>query len=521
MRHLISIAFLLTFALSAFSEPSEKPINFDDVYAEILTKTSLTNLDKAIFMADSLIKATEDINLIPKAIFLKSMLLLQKGDTDQALDVAKEGEKFAFENKLSLHQARFCGLLSSQYRLLRLFEFGEVYLEKGIKASKLIEDEQERYKFLGSILLESASYDIDKENFEEALKKVKQASIEFRKVNIKEYQKFYLTNVSNLNGSAYYGLDEYKKAIDQYKLAIDYSSNFETTNIPLKAQIVSGLGRSYLMLDSLDSAIVYLNLTKEISESAQFAHLQIEIYPALAKYYLKRGDYENYALYNEKFLKVYNQQNENEDGSIDGLVQDISKIEKRSKAEIWLLSSMIALIILLIIVWFWYKAYKAKELKRFQAALTTIEAKKKSDVDAITKAVANKIDSQNLSEKDKKILMFLDEHSKKDSYTKNCSSLSLVSEHLGVSKEYLDEFTKTHKNIDFVTFINKSMVFGLIYKIDTNPEFKKYRLEALAEEAGFESKSQFISAFESITGFKPSKYLILTRANNKTKKTNK
>lgn len=448
------------------------------------------------------------------------MLLLQKGDSEKALHTAKRGENFSSQNKLYLQQARFCGLLSSQYRLLRLFDFGEVYLKKGIEASKLIKDDQERYKFLGSILLEAASYKMDTEQYTEAIKEIKRATIEFKKVELEEYKKFYLTNVSNLKGSAYIGLEEYQKAIDQYKLAIGYSSNFKNTNIPLKAQIVSGLGRSFLMLDCLDSAFVYLELTREIAEMAQFAHLQIEVYPALAKYYQRLGDYENYTLYNEKFLAVYNQQSEEEDGSIDTLVEEISKTQESSKFDVWLIIALICLIILFIFIGIWYRNIKIKELDRFNSALNNIEEQKKLNLGDSNLNIS-KTDCENLSEKDKKTLLLLEEHSQKESFTKDCNSLSTIAEKFGVSKDYLNNLVKTHRGTDFESYINKSMIFCFLDKIETNPEFRKYRLVVLAEEAGFQSKNQFIQTFEFITGFIPSKYLNLWRANEKRKNSSK
>nr|WP_314545193.1 hypothetical protein [uncultured Empedobacter sp.] len=47
----------------------------------------------------------------------------------------------------------------------------------------------------------------------------------------------------------------------------------------------------------------------------------------------------------------------------------------------------------------------------------------------------------------------------------------------------------------------------LLKRIENEPNLKKYTIDALAEETGFNSRKTFSDAFLEHTGFRPSQYL--------------
>ncbi|RYM32509.1 AraC family transcriptional regulator [Brumimicrobium glaciale] len=509
------LLFILTlcssFLINAQLDLAKQQSEFDSLYIKIYSEISKKDVDKAIYLIDSLNNVSTIKENKSKSIFLKSMLLLQKGETEKALQTAIEGEKFSSEKKLHQQQARFCGLLSSQYRLLGLFDYGEVYLKKGIKAGKKIKNDQDRYKFMGSIHLESASYELDKNNFTTTLEEIKLAAREFHKINKKETKQFYLTNVSNLKGAAYIGLEKYEKAIKEYRLAIKHSSGLQASNVALESQVLLGLGKSFLMMDILDSAYSYLTKTEEIAENSQFTHLKIEVYPLLTKYYKTVDDFDKYSFYNEKFLESYNQHMESQDKSVGGIIEKVSKAKTASSDKNWILITIIGLTILVIAIFIKYKNIKNKDVKRFNLLMDNFEAHKNEITENDDDEVL--INSENITEEDQKILKLLEKHAQKDTFSEDCRSLPLIAKKLGTTDAHLNNLTHTHKGASFEAYMNKAMIICIINKIEKNPEFRKYKISALADEAGFSNKKKFNSVFKSVTGYKPSKFISLYQNN--------
>jgi len=60
---------------------------------------------------------------------------------------------------------------------------------------------------------------------------------------------------------------------------------------------------------------------------------------------------------------------------------------------------------------------------------------------------------------------------------------------------------------DFKNYINELRVGYIIEKLTTDPQYHKYKISTLAEEAGFSSQSKFAAAFRKVTDVSPSQFL--------------
>jgi AraC-like DNA-binding protein len=91
-------------------------------------------------------------------------------------------------------------------------------------------------------------------------------------------------------------------------------------------------------------------------------------------------------------------------------------------------------------------------------------------------------------------------------FKKKGLTLAVLAEELSVPNHHLSYVLRHSYNQQFNEFINQYRVNYIKEKIDTENDWKKMTLEALAEEAGFSSRSTFFAVFKKQTGLTPSEY---------------
>lgn len=91
-------------------------------------------------------------------------------------------------------------------------------------------------------------------------------------------------------------------------------------------------------------------------------------------------------------------------------------------------------------------------------------------------------------------------------YLQSGYQLTDLSADTGITIHRLSAFINTRKKLNFYGYMNQFRINHYLEKI-AHGEQRVKTLEALALECGFNSRSTFIRAFKSITGFTPSEYL--------------
>ena len=83
--------------------------------------------------------------------------------------------------------------------------------------------------------------------------------------------------------------------------------------------------------------------------------------------------------------------------------------------------------------------------------------------------------------------------------------LSSVARKLSVSKTNLSQVIHQHTGLHFNTFINNFRVAEAL-RLLSLPEYKSYKIESVAMNSGFGSRTSFYDAFSQVTGTRPSDY---------------
>lgn len=503
------LILLLSFKTSAHREKDNK---FDSIYFETAVNVSARDINKAIKISDSLYHhSTSEIHQL-KALMLSSTLFQQKGEIKKSIDYALSADKIAANNKFYDWEARIAGFLSTQYRRVGLYDQGEVYLERGKKVSKLIENEQIKTLYLGLIYQETAYYEIEYEHYQNAYKAVESAGSYFNLITDEINKNYFFATNEELFGRTCIGLKKWDEALSHYNNTIDRLKKVTQQDAMLNGFVYSGLGRVYLEKKYYQQAFENLQKAEQIVEQSDHLELKIEVYKTLSEYYKLKDDYNTYSIYNEKYIDAFHLNEKKKKQSIDSFV---NTIQLRDKSLYYnrniLFGVSIGLFVIIILTLLWHRRSKKRDFGRFKAIMNRIKNQSKEE-DTVVTDISEKTEIKDkkrlISEiVEVKLLGDLDEFEKSVKYTDKQISLAMLAGILNTNTKYLSYVLNTHKNKDFNTYINELRVKYIIEEIEKNEALKNYKISYLAEKAGFSSHSKFSAIFKSVTGFSPSTFL--------------
>lgn len=506
----IFTTLLLTTATT--SAQNNKTTNkFDSIYFETAVHIAAKDLNRAISIADSLYTHSESELHQLKALMLSSTLFQQKGEMKKSIQYATMADKIAVKHKFYDWEARIAGFLSTQYRILGLYDQGEVYLEKGKNVSKLIENEEIKTLYLGLIFQETAYYELEHDQYEQAYKAVKTAEGYFARLTDEVNKNYFLATNEELFGRTCIGLKQWDEALIHYNTTLERLANITQQDAMLNGFVHSGLGRVYLEKKESRLAMEHLKKAEKSVEESDYLELKIEVYKTFSEYYKSEDDYKSYSVYHDKYMNAFQANEKKKKQSIDDFVNTIQKRDQTLSFNyrLFVIVSIVLLVIVIATV-IWHRRSKKRDFERFKLIMQKLkEQNKEGETIAVEpEELVNKDKKRLISEAvEAKLLIDLDEFEKTGRYTDNQISLPMLAGILNTNTKYLSYVLKTHKSKDFNTYINELRIRYIIEKIEQNDVFKNYKISYLAEEAGFSSHSKFSAIFKSVTGFSPSTFL--------------
>lgn len=520
---LAMVIFSVLCSNNTSAQKNSEAYKFDSIYFETAVNISAKDINKAIHIADSLYQYSDQEIHRLKALMLSSSLLQQKGEIKRSVHYAVKADGIAVKHKFYDWEARIAGFLSTQYRLMGLYEEGERYLEKGRTVSNKIENDQIKTLYLGMIYQETAYYEMEYENFKAAYTATKRADNYFNRIQDELNKNYFLATNQELFGRICIQLEKWDDAFTHYNEALSRLALVTQENALLSAFIYSGLGRIYLERNDMNAAFENLQKAEEIVQQSDYLNLKIELYKTLAMYYRTSGDYSKYSIYNEKYVESIELSEKKKKESITDFVNSArqsGKVQEHNKNMLLITSVSLSLIVILTLI-FQIRRRK-RDFKRFKEVMNRMKQNQHQKESALTPTSGKEEEKQEeqheLQEEEKqadkkkimsdaveaKILKDLKEFEKGTRYTDKQISLSILAGMFNTNTKYLSYVLNTHKNKDFNTYINELRVKYIIEKVEKNNTFRNYKLSALAEECGFSSHSKFSAVFKSVTGFPPS-----------------
>ena len=90
-------------------------------------------------------------------------------------------------------------------------------------------------------------------------------------------------------------------------------------------------------------------------------------------------------------------------------------------------------------------------------------------------------------------------------FTDSKLSLTRLSQHLDIPKQYISEILNVHLNTNFQDFVNKYRVEAFVNCLKSN-QYNHFALMGIASEVGFNSKSSFYTSFKKYKGVTPTEF---------------
>ena len=178
---------------------------------------------------------------------------------------------------------------------------------------------------------------------------------------------------------------------------------------------------------------------------------------------------------------------------------------------IYTLSSVV-FIIFVVSFFLYYK--KQKQIQKIEKVLLQLKRKHDNPESVVLKVdmtdhVQEKEDKTLLMppEAEEKLLEKLNDFEVKQLFLERKVSLSYVAAEIETNTKYLSYIIKKHKGKDFNEYINDLRISYITQKITDQPIYRQYKINTLAEEAGFSSHSKFATVFKSSIGVSPSEFI--------------
>ncbi|WP_435522232.1 helix-turn-helix domain-containing protein [Chryseobacterium indoltheticum] len=108
---------------------------------------------------------------------------------------------------------------------------------------------------------------------------------------------------------------------------------------------------------------------------------------------------------------------------------------------------------------------------------------------------------------EEKLLKNLKDFESTDLYLRNDMSLPSLASYCKTNTKYLSRIINSHKGMDFNNYINTLRINFIIEKLNNDPEYRKYKIAALADESGFSSQNKFSTVFKKVTSISPSVFI--------------
>lgn len=510
MKRLFLILLIFLFVTHTAQEQKS---DFDKVYVEAYLEISQKDFKEAIKIADSLFRSTSDPVLQTKSLMLTASLYQQKGNYSRAVNYALRAERIANTANNIGWKTRISGFLTSQYRMLGLYSISEKYADKTVNYCKKIKDSVARNQLMGIMMQEKAYLELDRKNYSSSVKYVRSSQKLLK--DIQQDRDFYRTNNAQILGLNYFNLKDYKTSMAYYDSAVVYSKGLAVSY--LHGLIYNGIANNLISLDRLSEAEDELHKAEGIASTTQYLQLKHEIYETAQRLYLARKKIDKVETFKIKQDSVKEQLDIETGRFINNTLHDADRENERNSKNSLIKNFLIITTVLLLLAAFTFFFFHLKAEKRtyqrFKAIIAEMNKRKllkktgmlEEDKIRIAGSADEKYFMTPLVEV--KILDNLQKFENSELYLKSDITLPYLAAFCKTNTKYLSRIINNQKGLDFNNYINTLRINYIVDKLTNEPEYRKYKIAVLADEAGFSSQNKFSTIFKKITSISPSLFI--------------
>jgi AraC-like DNA-binding protein len=314
-----------------------------------------------------------------------------------------------------------------------------------------------------------------------------------------------------------YQTQEYAKAVDSIQKVIPYFQQQEDDSNLAYAYFY--LGKTYLKTERPTKAIDYLKKVDTIFLNINYLFPETRAaYELLIDHYKQKKDLSKQLLYIERLLQVdsiiydkglYLMKHISEDYNTPRLIADKQQVIQslEEDKQYYRLGIILAIVIAVITIGFLIYQYVQRNLyqKRFEQLLQAQEDKKQHtiiDVSDQKKAALN-IPEDIVAA----VLEKLSDFKQKEAFLTSNITLQKLAKDFKTNHTYLSKIINMYEGKSFNAFINDLRISYTINRLQNDSVFRKYTIDAIAEESGFSNTRTFSRAFQRKTNLNPSYFI--------------
>ncbi|KAF2516660.1 helix-turn-helix domain-containing protein [Flavobacterium foetidum] len=408
----------------------------------------------------------------------------QLGEINEALKLYREcfdyyKEKDVRDPKYSYAYQDVLFGLADAYKALKQLDSATYYNKLGYEESKLTEDYEYNALFIlneGANLVERKRYNAAIDSISKALPKVV-----FYKNSENMLASYYYL------GKAYYGLGKKDKAVENFiKVDSIYSK---------RGKITPGFTSGYLLM------ISYFKKKNDKERQLRYLTRYMSIDSVLQS---------NYKELSKKLQNEYDTPNlvlEKEN-----LIQDLKNDKTISY---WKMGILFCL--LMITTSFGYYQYRTKkrQYSQFQK-LVSQPINSEKEIKKEVKTIKPETENIGINEElVKQILEKLSHFETTKGYLISNITVQSVSDNFKTNSKYISKVVNTYKEKSFTQYVNDLRIEHAVKSIKEDHKLRKYTIQALSIEFGFNNAESFSTAFYKKAGIKPAYYIKQLEKNSK------
>ncbi|MEM6686618.1 MAG: helix-turn-helix domain-containing protein [Bacteroidota bacterium] len=464
---------------------------------------------------DSLIQYSikrSDHYLLENALIVKAGDLYTKRQYKKALDVYIEAQKYAkvANNTQALFTIEYT--IGVIYNLIGEYLKGLTILQQSLKNFKTLNvtDEWRRLNIVSSMVTsyrQLGMHDSVTHYISKAIKKTHAKPT---------YKRLYHVLVLK-EGINSYQKQAYQKAVDSIQKAIPYFQEIgDDSNL---SYAYFYLGKTYVATQNSAKAIAYFKKVDTIFSNVDYLFPETRAtYEFLINHYKKKQNLNKQLMYIERLLRLdsilhdkelYLTKHISENYTTPRLLAAKQHViqSMQKKERLYVISIMGTVVLVVIAIGFLMYQYMQRKVykKRFEELL---QAQKTSKQHAIIEVSDRKRSDLNIPEDiATAILKNLDDFKQKDEFLSPNITLHKLAKRFKTNHTYLSKIINVYEGKSFNAFVNDLRITYTINRLQNNAIFRKYTIDAIAEESGFSNTRTFSRAFQRRTNLNPSYFI--------------
>ncbi len=307
----------------------------------------------------------------------------------------------------------------------------------------------------------------------------------------------------------------YEKSLSLYRKRKKYP--IIQDNIRTEQLFDLGMADCFHHLKQVDSALFYCS---KYIESYQITKVSKEnllmTYNIMTQCYNQKNDAKNAYRYAQKSLELIQSIEGIKSKSLNFLHNyDLNKIKEESNKVIasknYFKISLFGILIILVIVvfsfYFYYKDQKEKHY-RFLKIIQDLKESKTSEISILQIDITEPQPKQTLDEEFiEKIALGLKKLEQKETFLDPNFKLAFVAKKLNTNTAYLSQYFNQVMQKTFSEYTQELRIHYVLQKLKDAPYFRKYTLQAIAEEVGYKDANTLVRVFKKQTGLSPNYYI--------------